>query len=89
MKQTRPVSLALSIAASALASCSVSAPTATPADRRGIEAIDTVVVIYAENRGFDNLYGLYPGANGVPGVNPTSTPAASATASSPALQTSM
>jgi len=34
--------------------------------------IQTVVVIYAENRGFDNLYGLFPGANGVPGVNPTS-----------------
>lgn len=27
--------------------------------------IDHVVVIYAENRSFDNLYGLYPGANGL------------------------
>ncbi|MYM29538.1 acid phosphatase [Duganella sp. CY15W] len=35
--------------------------------------IKNIVVIYAENRGFDNLYGLFPGANGVPGVNPTST----------------
>ncbi len=35
--------------------------------------IKTVVVIYAENRGFDNLYGLYPGADGIPGVNPTSS----------------
>ena len=34
--------------------------------------VRTVVVIYAENRGFDNLYGLFPGANGVPGVNPAS-----------------
>ena len=34
--------------------------------------VQTVVVIYAENRGFDNLYGLFPGANGVPGVNPSS-----------------
>ncbi|HZT56138.1 MAG TPA: acid phosphatase, partial [Burkholderiaceae bacterium] len=33
----------------------------------------TVVVIYAENRAFDNLYGLFPGANGVPGKNPSST----------------
>lgn len=32
-----------------------------------------MVVIYAENRGFDNLYGLFPGANGIPGVNPTSS----------------
>jgi acid phosphatase len=28
-------------------------------------SIDTVVVIYAENRSFDNLYGLFPGANGI------------------------
>ncbi|CAN5789272.1 acid phosphatase [soil metagenome] len=40
--------------------------------RLALDAIDTVVVIFAENRGFDNLYGLYPGANGVPGRNPAS-----------------
>lgn len=40
--------------------------------RAGLENINTVVVIYAENRGFDNLYGLFPGADGIPGVNPTS-----------------
>jgi len=40
-------------------------------DRRAIDAIDTVVVIYAENRAFDTLFGLYPGANGIPGVNPS------------------
>ncbi|MDY7546549.1 acid phosphatase [Glaciimonas sp. CA11.2] len=38
--------------------------------------IQTVVVIYAENRGFDNLYGLFPGADGIPGVNPSSRSAA-------------
>ncbi|MFZ4801738.1 MAG: acid phosphatase [Chlorobium sp.] len=27
--------------------------------------IETIVVIYAENRSFDNLYGLFPGANGI------------------------
>lgn len=37
-----------------------------------MENVKTVVVIYAENRGFDNLYGLFPGADGIPGVNPTS-----------------
>ena len=40
-------------------------------NRLALEKIKTVVVIYAENRGFDNLYGLFPGANGIPGVNPT------------------
>jgi acid phosphatase len=38
----------------------------------GINQIETIVVIYPENRGFDNLYGLFPGANGVPGVNASS-----------------
>lgn len=42
-------------------------------NRVKLDNIKTVVVIYAENRGFDNLYGLFPGANGIPGVNPTST----------------
>ncbi len=31
-----------------------------------LKAIDTVVVIYAENRSFDNLYGNFPGADGLP-----------------------
>src|SRR5260370_901286 len=30
--------------------------------------IDTVVVIYAENRAFDNLYGNFPGAHGLSDV---------------------
>ncbi len=43
-----------------------------------VNNVKTIVVIYAENRGFDNLYGLFPGANGIPGVNPTSTGTAAA-----------
>src|SRR2546422_4356170 len=31
----------------------------------GVERIETIVVIYAENRSFDHLYGLFPGANGI------------------------
>ena len=46
---------------------SVSA-TAVQAQGAGIEAIDTVVVIYAENHSFDNLYGSFPGANGLQNV---------------------
>jgi phospholipase C len=34
----------------------------------GLDAIQTVVVIYAENRSFDNLYGNFPGANGLQNV---------------------
>lgn len=35
-----------------------------------LNAIETVVVIYAENRSFDNLYGHFPGANGLQNVTP-------------------
>ena len=33
-----------------------------------LNRIDTVVYIYAENRSFDNLYGAFPGANGLQNV---------------------
>lgn len=53
-----------------LLSACASAPRMSTTDA-AVNAIDTVVVIYAENRGFDTLYGLFPGANGIPGVNPS------------------
>ena len=42
-------------------------------NRLALDTIDTLVVIYAENRAFDTMYGLFPGANGIPGRNPAST----------------
>lgn len=39
---------------------------------KGIDKIQTVVVIYAENRAFDNLYGHFPGANGIDNASPES-----------------
>lgn len=36
--------------------------------------INHVVVIYAENRSFDNLYGLFPGANGIENAMKTYVP---------------
>jgi acid phosphatase len=35
-----------------------------------LQSVKNVVVIFAENRGFDNIYGTFPGANGLP-VNGT------------------
>lgn len=35
------------------------------AETRGLEAIETIVVLYLENHSFDNLYGFYPGAEGI------------------------
>jgi phospholipase C len=40
----------------------------------GIGQIETVVVIYAENRAFDNLYGGFPGADGLQNVGEASPP---------------
>src|SRR5882672_2188707 len=45
-----------------LAGCTT---TASP----GLEQIETIVVIYAENRSFDHLYGLCPGASGLAQAN--------------------
>ncbi|HEX7914393.1 acid phosphatase [Rudaea sp.] len=35
-----------------------------------LDAIQTIVVIYAENRAFDHLYGQFPGANGLQNLKP-------------------
>jgi len=45
------------------------APPAT-APRAGLTKIQHIVVIYAENRSFDNLYGLFPGADGIANATP-------------------
>ena len=37
-----------------------------------INNIDTLVVIYAENRSFDHLYGSFPGADGLQNASPDS-----------------
>ncbi len=41
-----------------------------PASPNGLEKIQTIVIIYAENRSFDNLYGRFPGANGLADAAP-------------------
>ncbi|HEU4664745.1 MAG TPA: alkaline phosphatase family protein, partial [Dokdonella sp.] len=48
---------------------------ATPTDaattpQGDVSQIHTIVVIYAENRGFDHLYGHFPGANGLDNATP-------------------
>src|SRR5690349_15951636 len=50
--------VSLAFLAFLLASC------ATPTGDR-LSRIENVVVIYAENRSFDHLYGLFPGADGI------------------------
>jgi phospholipase C len=51
------------LATAALATVVATATPVRAAD--GINKIDHVLVVYMENRSFDNLYGLFPGANGL------------------------
>ena len=54
-----------STAALAMLACSASSVSAqTPT--RGLDEIETIVVIYAENRGFDHLYGRFPAPTASP-----------------------
>jgi acid phosphatase len=53
------------VVALALAACAT-----PPVQRASLERIEHVIVIYAENRSFDNLYGLFPGANGIANATP-------------------
>src|SRR5258708_1371023 len=43
---------------------------ATAANAVDLSKIETIVVIYAENRSFDHLYGLFPAANGLANATP-------------------
>lgn len=56
------------VALAALAACSSAPPTAKPSD--AMQKVNHVVVIYAENHSFDNMYGLFPGANGISRATP-------------------
>ena len=60
--------LKLLLATSCLVACA--APSTFADDIGALGKIKNVVVIYAENRSFDNLYGNFPGANGLQNVKP-------------------
>lgn len=63
---TRRAFALTSLAASLwLAGCSTPAPMAAGPNDAAVQRIQNVVVIYAENHSFDNMYGLFPGADGV------------------------
>jgi phospholipase C len=56
------------IARLALGAVVLTAPLAHAADDPKLDAIETIVILYAENRSFDNLYGRFPGANSLQNV---------------------
>lgn len=53
-----------------LSGCASTGERGTAASASPLSRIQHLVVIYAENRSFDNLYGLFPGANGVANATP-------------------
>ena len=66
-RRTRAFACAALVAvALAASSCAIHrTPGPAKGAPQGLARIETIVVIYAENRSFDNLYGLFPGANGI------------------------
>ena len=50
------------------AACAIQQP-----QKDTLAQIDTIVVIYAENHSFDNMYGMFPGANGVANASTVAT----------------
>jgi len=64
MKSILRTALCLAI----VSGCATVPTTQAPSSREAIAKINHVVVIYLENRSFDNLYGEFPGADGLAGV---------------------
>ena len=86
MKRILRQSIAMTLAVGIVALSSANGIAATPNDTSGqfsfghggpdrgdLRDIQTIVVIYAENRSFDNLFGTYPGANGLRNASPASS----------------
>jgi len=63
----------LSLLGASLGVIAAVAACATGAGSGQVSDIQNVVVIYAENRSFDNLYGAFPGANGLQNAAATAT----------------
>jgi len=59
---------ALAVLALVVTCCNPSSSTgsATPQPPEGIHKIQHIVIVMQENRSFDNYFGTYPGADGIP-----------------------
>jgi phospholipase C len=64
----KPGIVSAAVLALLLAGCATQQPSADFAARAG--KVKHLVVIYAENHSFDNMYGMFPGANGVANATP-------------------
>jgi phospholipase C len=70
LKASHIVSVAVSWATLAAVAIACTTAVAAGSDSEKLQRIHNVVVIYAENHSFDNLYGLFPGANGISHATP-------------------
>ncbi len=62
--------LAAAVLSALLAGCAAGPASGDGRGGARLERIRNVVVIYAENHSFDNMYGLFPGANGIANATP-------------------
>ena len=62
--------LATAICGSMVAACATVPPVQESSSRAALAKVNHVVVIYLENRSFDNLYGEFPVAEGIVGLAP-------------------
>src|SRR4029077_1139944 len=59
--------------AAAITICATLLSGGQPTAAAELARIETIVVLYPENRSFDHLYGLFPGANGIANASPEQT----------------
>jgi phospholipase C len=66
MKSILELAMSLRLPALFTTACmSIGSALAAPAAPEGLGQVQHIVVFYLENRSFDNLYGLFPGADGL------------------------
>lgn len=77
VRSHRVISLVAAVAIVALVATAVTATrarsTASSSSSSGIQKIKHVVIVMQENRSFDSYFGTFPGADGIPMSNGTST----------------
>ena len=72
MRRSTPIASALAVALGLAAPAfaqTAAAPTAAPP--KGLERLQHIIVVYLENHSFDNLFGRFPGANGLTNAGAT------------------
>ena len=59
------MNIRLSLLGSVAYACTALATPALAQSSQGLEKLSHILVLYLENRSFDNMFGEFPGANGI------------------------